>query len=113
VDFTASTVVFFIGVYSVGLWLGHDVDARVRLVLRWRATLIGVAVATTAALALLTAEGFEWVGPVSVQQSLFYVQKLCIAGLVLVVLQRYRTRVPPLLDALARHAFAIYFLHAF
>ena len=53
------------------------------------------------------------VGPVSLKESLFYLQKLAISALVLCSMQRREHQPSPVLDQLASHAFAIYFLHSF
>ncbi|MEM9316278.1 MAG: hypothetical protein AAGA95_16790, partial [Pseudomonadota bacterium] len=54
---------------------------------------------------------FEWIGPVSVRESLFYVQKLAISGLVLLAFHRRRETLPRLFAVLADYAFAIFFIH--
>ncbi len=112
-EVTGSTLVYFAGVYAVGMYLGDRYSENLAVLHRWRVTISTVAVASTAALLLLFARDLDMVGPVSLKESLFYLQKLAISALVLCSMQRREHQLPPVLDQLASHAFAIYFLHSF
>jgi probable poly-beta-1,6-N-acetyl-D-glucosamine export protein len=74
--------------------------------------LLSAAVLVTSAilLALLFAE-ITFEGPVSLLESVFYVQKLAVAAIVLTMLRRWEARLPEWLSVVASYSFAIYFLH--
>lgn len=111
-EFNWQSTVYFLGAYSLGILIGSDYD-------RWfgwlerRFCLLGIlAILATALIAWFYASEIEFVGPVSVLESAFYVQKLALAGCALVLLKRWESQLPGWLDTVATFAFAIYFLHA-
>lgn len=110
-EVTPDTIIFFLGVYALGILVGHDLE-------RWmswaRAHLLAlgvVALVSTAVVFALNLAGIEFAGPVSLKESAFYVQKLALSGVALVLLQRWQAQLPKWLDSVAAYAFAIYFLH--
>lgn len=113
IELSFSSVVYFAGAYTAGLWLGADLPARCAQLARWRGPLLAAVAVCTVLLFLLVspdsdAEPPAWLSPT---EALFYVQKLA-AGLVLLVSLRATGRPGPRwLDALASRAFAVYFLH--
>jgi len=70
-----------------------------------------VAIASSAAIYLTYREGLNNVSGVLVRHSFLYIQKLSLSGIFLVALNEWRDRLPIVLDRLATHAFAIYFIH--
>ena len=113
VEVTAGTVIYFAGVYAFGMFLGEGYAATMARLRQWRGALAGVAATSTVALTVLFAEDIEMIGWVSLRESLFYIQKLSISGLLLYSMQQGENRLPRMLDQLATHAFSIYFLHLF
>jgi surface polysaccharide O-acyltransferase-like enzyme len=111
IDISFRTVVYFVGAYTLGLWLGRDVRGRLDALAPHRTRLATLAAVTTILAGVLMHLQIDFVGLWSGLQTVVYVQKLSIAALVLLALRPWARPVPPLLDALARHAFAIYFLH--
>lgn len=113
---TTSTVLYFVGPYVLGLVIGLDLDRWMERLSRALVPLALIAAATTAALYPLYFSGFDFAGPVSVRESLFYLQKLALAGLTLVWLRGWTRRPAPRRDAFigyaAATAFPIYFIHA-
>jgi peptidoglycan/LPS O-acetylase OafA/YrhL len=109
------TIVYFVGSFSVGLLIGLDADRTAALMTRWRVALGAVAVAATGAIFALFLTGIDLVGFVSLRESLFYVQKLALAGLAIPWLRAWASREGRWRDLIlgraARWAFAIYFLH--
>ncbi len=109
------TMIYFIGSFSIGLLIGLDVERAVKALARWRVALALVATFATGAIFALFLTDVDLVGPVSLRESLFYVQKLAVAGLALPALHAWARRAAPwrdrILGAAAQWAFAIYFLH--
>ncbi|WP_375283567.1 acyltransferase family protein [Marinicauda pacifica] len=111
-DVSVANVVYFLGAYACGMALGRDYAAASLWIeghARWLAL---AAILLGLALLALIWTGYDRVGPVSVRETLFYLQKGALAGVFLTILSRWQT-IPPLLARLADHAFAIYFLHLF
>ncbi len=109
--FSVQSVLYFLGVYAIGVYAGMDYRGTIS---RLRAALPGLIVAACAATVLLLAwrlNGWPAGDRVSVIESLFYVQKLSAAAVVLVLLGRFRHAVPAWLALCARLAFAMFFLH--
>jgi len=105
--------VYFIGAYTVGLWVGTNYQKVVQFVelrMNWVAL---IALVTT-----LVLYGFyEWEVKtwrfISLRESVFYIQKLSLAALALVLFQKVPKKLPVWVDILARYAFPIYFMHGF
>lgn len=113
---SAPTVLYFVGPYVLGLIIGSDLRRWVARMRRHVFLLAAVAAVTTAALFPLYLSGFDFAGPVSIRESLFYIQKLSLAGLTLVWLTGWESRPVKWRDAFvgfaATTAFSIYFIHA-
>jgi surface polysaccharide O-acyltransferase-like enzyme len=110
-DFSWMTVVYFMGAYSLGLYVGDNYQKTKTLIDHHFATFVVLTVATTITLIALfhfESSNLGWVSP---KESIFYLQKLCMAALVLWLFERTITTVPFWLNVLANYAFPIYFLH--
>lgn len=110
-EVTVSSIFFFLGAYALGMLAGRDYDCW----LAWvdghlRLLAATVVISSGVILALLFGE-IEFVGLVSVQESMFYVQKLAVAAIVLAMLRRRESDLPGWLSVIASYSFAIYFLH--
>ena len=104
--------VYFLGPYTIGMYVVREyafwLDAFHR---HWRPLVI-IAVTTTAALVAAYLVDFNKMGAVSIRETLFYIQKLAIAALVLTWLHANEHRLPQWLNTLATFAFPLFFLHA-
>lgn len=112
-EVSVQNVVYFLGAYAGGMALGRNYEAAIDRIGTLGPMLAAAGAMSTAALAWMIWSGIEFAGPVSLRESLFYVQKAALAGLFLIGLRAVEARLPAWLDALADHAFAIYFLHVF
>lgn len=110
-DFSWMTVVYFIGAYSLGIYVGANYQKTNIFINRYFGYFVVLTFFTSIALIVLfNLEDFSlgWISP---KESIFYVQKLCIAALVLVLFERSIAVVPRWLNLLADYAFPIYFIH--
>lgn len=110
-DFSWMTVVYFLGAYSLGLYVGENYQKTKTFIEHHFAAFIVLTVATTITLVALfhfESSNLGWVSP---KESIFYLQKLCMAALVLWLFERTITTVPFWLNVLANYAFPIYFVH--
>jgi surface polysaccharide O-acyltransferase-like enzyme len=110
---TVGTLMYFSGAYTVGIYLGNNLEQRLDKIAGYRKYLYAGAVATSVAITLLQFSQVNRFGDFSLQESLFYIQKLCMAALVLLWLRDLATHQPRWMTFFANEAFSIYFLHAF
>lgn len=111
-EFSWNTVIYFLGAYSAGIYLGQDYHQKLRQIAAWTIPLSAAVAITTAILiyAYITETGR--VAGLPFRETLFYIQKMCFALLVLLVLKAKEASLPRWLDPLATYALTIYFLHA-
>jgi surface polysaccharide O-acyltransferase-like enzyme len=107
----AGTLIYFTGAYTLGLYLGDRLEARLDAIALYRKPLLAVAVVTSLVLVILGFTEINRFGFFSLQESIFYVQKLCLAALVLLWLRGLGENQPRWLTTFANEAFTIYFLH--
>jgi peptidoglycan/LPS O-acetylase OafA/YrhL len=106
-----ATLVYFTGAYTAGVFLGQDIEKKLAWINnRWRLLLAIIAV-TTIAIVYMQWAGFEFIGPVSILESTYYVQKLALSTIMLVWLRSMADHQPRWLAGFANSAFSIYFLH--
>ena len=111
-DFSWATPVYFLGAYAVGMYVGMRYESSLETFRRYWKELSTTALVASAALVAAYLFEYDTLGPVSVRETLFYVQKLALAAVVLVSFHAYEQRLPQWLHTLATFAFSIYFLHA-
>ena len=110
---TTGSIIYFAGAYTVGLYLGDNLEERLESILKYRWLILATAVFASGLLAILHFEEINRFGNYSLRESLYYLQKLCIGSLVLVWLKSRFENQPRWLSAFADAAFSIYFLHIF
>nr|WP_111302090.1 acyltransferase [Paracoccus saliphilus] len=115
-EVTLSTILYFGGAYVLGLTIGLDLEGWLDRFERWQEALLATVLITTAGIVYLYVTGIQFVGPVDLRESAFYVQKLALGALFLVWLRRAEPRLPSKIavvsGATAAMSFGIYFLHA-
>lgn len=112
---TPSMFVYFAGVYVVGLAIGAQLEDALDWLAGRTPWLWAIALGATILLALLFAAGIDMIGPVSVIESAFYIQRLAMGSLMLVGLRIWSRTIAPFPDRLmsiaAATSFGIYFVH--
>lgn len=107
---TWQSLVYFLGAYSLGLWCGEHYLVLLDYLRRnWRWMAL-VLVVLSLATGLSYYLGHQGEGLFFYRQSLVYLQKILLAGLMLLWLSQHQ-RIPTGLKLLGDYAFAIYFLH--
>lgn len=109
----AGTLIYFTGAYTLGIYLGEKLEERLDYIATQLKPLLAVAVLTSVLIAVLMFAGINRFGFFSLQESLFYVQKLCIAAVILLWLRSRAENQPRWMTSFANEAFSIYFLHVF
>jgi surface polysaccharide O-acyltransferase-like enzyme len=109
----AGALIYFSGAYTIGIYLGNNLESRLNKIAGYRNYLYAGAIVSSVAITLLQFSQINRFGDFSLQESLFYIQKLCFAALVLLWLRSLATHQPRWMTFFANEAFSIYFLHAF
>jgi len=112
-----ATFFYFLGAYTVGLYLGSHrdggLDRRLDSLSKYWKHLFAVAVVASIALLALYRNDVDRIGFYSFHETLFYVQKISAAVLVLIAFRTLDARRLKWLSPIADAAFSIYFLHVF
>ncbi|GAA4297666.1 acyltransferase family protein [Aestuariibaculum suncheonense] len=107
------TMLYFTGAYVFGMWLGAALDEKLTALKKYKYIVFSIAFLSTVGLFYLYVNKLDYLGKVSLKESLFYVQKLCFTVLILFFFKKYEHKQVRWLDLVARDSFAIYFLHGF
>lgn len=105
------TMVYFLGAYGLGMYLGERLDDMLAFVQRYRFELLLVFAASLAVNFLLFRWGYVPTGLTSMQQVVVYINKISAALLLLQWLHGRGERIPTFLYTLGTYAFSLYFLH--
>ncbi len=110
-EFSWYTVVYFLGAYSAGIYLGQDYHQKLQRIAKWTIPLSGAVAVTTLILVYSYITETGRVAGLPFRETLFYVQKMSFALLVLQFMKANEARLPRWLDPLATYALTIYLLH--
>lgn len=106
------SVIFMMGVYAAGMYLGMDYERNLALLTKRLWAIIVVTIIAHVMVPIIFLNDWVRIGSIDVGVSLSFVLRLCYSVLMLILLNRWKDRLPGFLDKLATHAFAIYFIHA-
>lgn len=104
---------YFLGAYMLGMTAGRHYQKTIELIQHYIFIVVLTLVASTALLVALFYFEVPNLGIINFLESAWYIQKIALSGLVILLLERSLNRVPTWLDVLSNYAFSIYFLHAF
>lgn len=107
------TMLYFSGAYAFGMWMGSDISGILGRLKNIRVQILVIALLSTLGLFYLYINQMDYLGKVSLKESLFYIQKLCFTVLILLQLKKFEHKQIKWLNVVARDSFAIYFLHGF
>lgn len=114
---SVATFVYFLGAYTVGLYLGSPrdggLDHRLDILAKYWKLLFATVIVASIALLALYRNDVGRIGFYSIQETLFYVQKISAAILVLIAFRKLDAHRLKWLSPIADAAFSIYFLHIF
>ena len=111
-DFSWQTVVYFSGAYAAGIVIGYRYEEACAYFWRMKNIIFGVAVVSTMLLIMLYLTRNGRGGDFSFRETVFYIQKLSLSVVVILLFRRFENRIPVWLGRLATYSFSIYFLHA-
>lgn len=108
-----STMIYFMGAYAGGMYLGEDLETKLSWIQKNYIAILAIALMSSFTLIYIHQIDFNKIGFVSVWSSLFYIQKMCVSVLVLLVFKNLGEKQPGWLHRIATNAFTIYFIHSF
>ena len=97
------TLLYFGGTYTIGIVLGNQLETTLDRLAAYRSHLIGVALLSSAILVELQLAQVNRFGSYSMQEMFLYLQKICLAALVLLWLRALAGKQPGVLRVLAGH----------
>ena len=110
---SAQTMVYFAGAYTLGMLVGTHYEAVQHTIRQYLRAFWVAAVGCSLVIFQLYLNEPVTTGWFLISESLFYVQKVAISGLMLHYLARHESSLPKWLLLFGTYAFAIYFLHLF
>lgn len=105
--------IYFLGAYALGIWLGTDLDRYMNWIKSNMPLFLVVSIVSTGILFYLFIADVNMVGMISLQETFFYIQKIALAGVVLVWMRDRLNTPPRWLDRFAKDSFGIYFIHGY
>jgi surface polysaccharide O-acyltransferase-like enzyme len=115
-EVTFFTFAYFLGAYFIGLHLGLDIDSALNTIGRYKFFFWIATFLSTLGIFYLLWTGHGRLGWFNASESLFYIQRLASAGLILLFLRRYTICIEKLFQNTIRifaiFSFSIYFIHA-
>ena len=108
-----STMIYFTGAYAAGMYFGTNPEKWSEWVKKNMLLFIIVTLLSTAALIYFEIKDVDKMGQWSLRSTLFYIQKMCLTGIFIVIFKNLGERQPPWMDRIAKNAFTIFFLHTF
>jgi len=107
------TMIFFTGAYAVGMFVGNNLETILSWLRKFQRWFLVISVMTTGVLFYLFINDVNMYEGISLQQSFFYLQKMSISALFIVLFHKMGDRQPRWLKPFARDSFGIYFFHGF
>ncbi len=111
------TMIYFTGAYAFGMFIGSDLDRRLGWIRKSFFPILAIAIVSTVVLFYLYIQDIDAYAfmslNVSLKETAFYVQKICLTGIFIILLQNLGQKQPAWLHRVAKDSFSIYFLHGF
>ncbi len=106
------TMLYFTGAYAFGMYIGSDLDEKLRVIMKFKEVIITTAIISTAVLFYFYYNEIDMIGNVSLKESFFYIQKIGFALIFMMFFKRFDDNQPQWLNPIASDSFSIYFIHA-
>jgi peptidoglycan/LPS O-acetylase OafA/YrhL len=110
INVSVGQYLYFFPVYLQGMCIAMDYSGFIALINRRKKAFIAVAILSSIGLLCLQGKGY-YVSLINITESLYYLQKLSIAFLIMIAFEKLEHKNIPLLNNLATYSFAIFFTH--
>ena len=108
-----STMVYFTGAYVAGMYFGTDPEKWFSWFKKYMLVFIIIAIITSITAIYIDINDIDKIGSWSLKSTLYYIQKMCLSGVFIVIFKNLGEQQPKWMNRIASKAFTIYFLHAF
>lgn len=109
-DISPGQYVYFLPVYLQGMYVALNYDRFLAVAERRKGWVAGAALCSSLLVLWLHVHPLSY-GMFNLSEAVFYIQKLSLGALVLLLLRKYEHREAPLFDQIAKYSFSIYFVH--
>ena len=106
-----ATMIYFTGAYAAGIYFGTNPEKRFSWVKKNMVLFVLIAILSSVAIVYFIFEEIDKFGGWSLMSSLYYIQKMCLSLIIIVLFKNLGDRQPRWLNPVASYAFVIYFLH--
>lgn len=110
---SASTMIYFTGAYVAGMYFGTHPEKWFGWFKKHIVVFIIMAITTSITAIYIEISDIDKMGSWSLKATLFYIQKMCLSGIFIVIFKNLGEQQPKWMNTIANKAFTIYFLHAF
>lgn len=108
-----TTMIYFMGAYAAGMFFGSNLDERLKAVKKNMRLISLITLVSSVALVYFGLENIDKFGAWSLRSTLFYIQKMCLSAIFIILFKNRSESQPRLLKNIANYSFTIYFLHVF
>ncbi len=114
-NFHPATIIYFIGPYMLGLYIGRNIDTVNQWITERYKLLVSIFLIFTVIYFVLVINDIKYVNwgfiDVNSQETVTYLLRMSFALILMKFLSDHIQSVPRIIDLLARYSFAIYFIH--
>jgi hypothetical protein len=107
-----STMIYFTGAYAAGIYFGTNPEKWFSWVKKNMLLFVLIALISSVALVYFQIKEINKFGGWSLMSALYYIQKMSLSGIIIVLFKNRGESQPRWLYPIASYAFVIYFLHA-
>jgi surface polysaccharide O-acyltransferase-like enzyme len=112
-NLSIESMIYFMGAYSIGMYLGDDLNKRLIIINSYKGVFILMALISTAILFYFYKNEIDIIGTISLRETAYYIQKICFAFIIILMFKKYEKSQPKWLNTIAKDSFSIYFIHGY
>ncbi len=102
--------IYFVPIYFLGIYTAMNYSNIICVIKNNISLLISLAIISTVILIFLKGEAY-YLSWINVSESVFYIQKISVCFLTIIILAKFENKKVVLLDFFAKYSFAMYFIH--
>ena len=105
------TMIYFTGAYALGMFLGVDLNKKLSWLKKYKNLFGLMGLISSAFLFYFYINDIDYLGIVSLKETVFYIQKICFAVVFILLFKSLKDKQPKWLSPIASDSFSIYFIH--
>ena len=105
------TMIYFSGAYALGMFLGVDLNKKLSWLKKYKNLFGLMGLISSAFLFYFYINDIDYLGIVSLKETVFYLQKICFAIVFILLFKTLEDKQPKWLSPIANDSFSIYFIH--